>query len=188
MKRTRTHTLLRRAAVVTALVTATAIGAATALAAPEAPDVPSDIAVEAGHKLFLVGHAVGVQIYRCDAVPGGHRWNFVAPRADVYDDAGKLLMTHFAGPTWQARDGSYVKGMADRRYEVVGTIPWLRLARATSAAGADGDRLKGTTFIQRIATTGGLAPAAETCNAGTAGNLHESGYTADYTFWKAIGD
>ena len=46
-----------------------------ALAGPEAPDVPGKIAVPAGNKLFLVGHAVGVQIHSCDAVPGGYRWN-----------------------------------------------------------------------------------------------------------------
>ena len=35
-------------------------------------------------------------------------------------------------------------------------IQWLLLARASSAAGADGDRLTGTTHIQRINTVGGL--------------------------------
>jgi hypothetical protein len=54
-----------------------------------------------------------------------------------------------------------------------------------SAAGPDGDRLAGTEYIQRIATTGGLAPAASTCNAETAGDEAEIPYTADYVFWKA---
>jgi hypothetical protein len=34
-------------------------------------------------------------------------------------------------------------------------IPWLRLSAASTAAGPDGDRLVDTTYIQRIATTGG---------------------------------
>jgi hypothetical protein len=55
-----------------------------------------------------------------------------------------------------------------------------------STAGDDADRLAGTTFIQRIATTGGLAPAAALCNAVTVGNRVEVPYTADYTFWKAV--
>ena len=64
-------------------------------------------------------------------------------------------------------------------------IPWLRL-KATPTT-IDGDRLAGTTYIQRIATTGGLKPAAEDCNATTAGTAREIPYTADYLFWKAHG-
>lgn len=155
-------------------------------AGPQAPEVPDKINVPDGHKLYLVGHAVGVQIYACNAVSGGYRWDFVAPRAELYDDSGKLLTTHFGGPTWQARDGSKVVGQVDRRETVDATaIPWLRLSAASTAIGPDGDRLAGTTYIQRIATTGGLAPAAASCNDGTAGDVEEVQYTADYTFWKA---
>ena len=67
-------------------------------------------------------------------------------------------------------------------------IPWLLLSAASTASGPDGDRLAHTTFIQRIATTGGLAPAAAGCNAGTAGTSAEVPYTADYYFWKATGN
>lgn len=63
----------------------------------------------------------------------------------------------------------------------------MRLAAASTAAGADGDRLVATTYIQRISTTGGLAPAAADCNADTAGTMEEVPYTADYYFWKAVG-
>ena len=56
--------------------------------------------------MFLVGHAVGVQIYSCNATASGFAWGFVAPRADLYGDNGKLVATHFGGPTWRARDGS----------------------------------------------------------------------------------
>jgi hypothetical protein len=65
-------------------------------------------------------------------------------------------------------------------------IPWLQLAVASTAAGPDGDRLVNTTFIQRIATTGGLAPPAAECNTTTAGTEAEVPYTADYYFWKRI--
>jgi hypothetical protein len=65
-------------------------------------------------------------------------------------------------------------------------IPWLLLS-ATSTAGPDGDRLLGTTFIQRINTTGGLQPPAAECNAGTADKVVEVPYTSDYFFWKATG-
>src|SRR3954454_15209819 len=69
---------------------------------PPVPDVPADIKVPDGNKLFLVANATGVQIYTCTATG----WTFVAPRADLFDDNGKLIITHFAGPTWESKDGS----------------------------------------------------------------------------------
>jgi hypothetical protein len=157
-------------------------------AEPAEPAVPPEIAVEAGNKLFLVGHAVGVQIYRCNATPSGHRWGFVGPRAELYGDNGKLITTHFAGPRWQANDGSTAVGSLVRPVVVDPTaIPWLLLS-ASGTPGPDGDRLAHTTFIQRTATTGGLIPPADECNAETAGTENEVPYTADYYFWKATGD
>ena len=153
-------------------------------AEPSGPDVPSTIAVEPGHQVFLVGHAVGVQIYACD----GERWSFVAPRADLYGSNGKLVTAHFGGPTWQARDGSTVRARRDGDFTPDPTaIPWLRLATTATTAGPDGDRLGATTFIQRTATTGGLQPPAEECHAMAAGTVEEVPYTADYHFWKATG-
>ena len=159
-----------------------------AQAGPPAPPVPAEIVVPEGHKPFLVAHAVGVQIYRCDVVSPSYRWNLVAPRADLYADNGKLVATHFGGPTWLARDGSRVVGQVDKRATVdPSAIQWLRLSATSATAGADGARLAGTTFIQRIKTTGGLAPAPTECNASAVGETAEIPYTADYVFWKATG-
>jgi Protein of unknown function (DUF3455) len=156
-----------------------------AQAGPPSPTVPDEIQVLDGNKVFLVGHAIGVQIYSCN----GSTWSFVAPRANLYGDNGKLIITHFGGPTWQAKDGSKVVGKLEASVTVDSTaIPWLRLAAASTAAGPDGDRLLDTTYIQRIATTGGLAPPAAECNAATAGTRVEVPYTADYYFWKRTGD
>jgi hypothetical protein len=66
-------------------------------------------------------------------------------------------------------------------------IPWLRLKATSTSAGPDGDRLLKTAYVQRINTTGGLAPAAADCNAATAGAQVEVPYTADYYFWKETG-
>jgi len=114
----------------------------------------------------------------------------VAPRAKLYDDKDDLLATHFGGPTWQAKDGSCVVGRVENRVTVDPTaISWLRLAADAKGAGPDGDRLAATTSIQRIATVGGLLPAASACNAETVGIVEEVPYTADYYyFWKATGD
>lgn len=153
-----------------------------AMAGPSAPDVVDGIAVEDGNKPFLVGHAVGVQIYRCN----GASWGLYAPRANLYGDNGQLIATHFAGPSWQAKDGSKVVGRRIKDPITVDptAIPWLLIEPTSVTAGPDGTRLGGTTFIQRIATVGGLAPAASTCNPDTAGAETEVPYTADYVFWK----
>jgi Protein of unknown function (DUF3455) len=181
---------LERVLLLTAIVAAAAawplVQAATA--GPTAPAVPREIQVPDGNKVFLVGHALGVQVYSCDGTPSGYRWVFVAPRANLYGDNGKLLATHFAGPTWQAKDGSHVIGRVEGRATGDPTaIPWLRLAALSTAPGTDGDRLVRTTYIQRISTTGGLAPAAADCTADTARTTEEVPYTADYYFWKAVG-
>jgi hypothetical protein len=172
------------------IVAATAVLtlAQVAQAGPPPPVVPGEIQVPEGNKVFLVGHAVGVQIYSCNATSSGFVWGFVAPRANLFDDHGKLIITHFAGPTWQAMDGSMVVGKVEKMVTVDPTaIAWVLLSAASTAAGPDGDRLVATTFIQRIATTGGLAPPAADCNAATVGAVAEVPYTADYYFWKKMG-
>jgi hypothetical protein len=178
--------LIRSRRLLAGICAATAVAPAGALAGPPAPDVPTDIAVTGAHKQFLVGHAVGDQIYTCTAVPGGYAWSAATPRADLYDDRGNVIIRHYGGPSWQAKDGSAVVGRRDSGVSVDPTaIPWLKLSAASTSAGSDGARLAGTTFIQRIATTGGLVPAAYECNALTAGGKAYVPYTADYVFWKA---
>jgi hypothetical protein len=181
MRLTRPRLLI--AGVLAAAATALPLAAA-AQAEPVEPAVPPEIAVPEGNKLFLVGHAVGVQIYTCNATPAGYAWGFAGPRAELYGDNGHLIATHFAGPTWLAVDGSKAVGSLVRPAPVDPTaIQWLLLA-ASGSSGPDGDRLAQATFIQRIATTGGLMPPAGACNASTAGTTNEVPYTADYYFWK----
>ena len=154
-------------------------------AAPkEGPTVPNEIAVPGGNKLFLVGHATGVQIYTCNNGvwgPGS------TPRATLVDDKQKVVATHFAGPTWQARDGSTVVGARKNGVNApdpTKAIPSLLLSATSTAAGPDGDQFVKTTFIQRVNTNGGVAPTAS-CTA--ADKPVEVPYTADYYFWKATG-
>ena len=144
------------------------------------PQVPTDIAVPEGNKAFLVGHAVGVQIYTC----GASGWGTSVPRANLYDDRGRLIVTHFAGPSWRAKDGSTVTGAVETRVTVDPTaIPWLRLKATPTVPGRLGqhhvhpaDRHQGRPL-----------PAAADCNAQTSGTVKEVPYTADYVFWKAKG-
>jgi hypothetical protein len=154
---------------------------------PLEPVVPAEIRVPPGNKAFLVGHAVGVQVYECASGTAGFEWRFVEPRAKLFDSFGNLIIAHFGGPTWQARDGSRVVGRLERSVTVNRqSIPWLLLSRASSAPGpAGGDLLVDTTFIHRISTRGGLAPSVAFCNKLTLGAKVQSPYTADYVFYKA---
>jgi hypothetical protein len=183
------HPKLRAAlACLTAAIACLTLFSAAASARSDDPVVPDRIQVtEPGQKPFLLAHAVGVQIYACSTTPDGPKWRFVAPRADLYGDGGQLIATHFGGPTWQAKDGSWVKAQRVDGVTVdPSAIPWLLLKATVKAAGPDGDRLAGTTYIQRIATTGGLEPAAAECNAEAIDTVREIPYTADYRFWKAL--
>ena len=165
-----------------AAVLAAGVAVSAANAQPSAPEVPGTLVPPAGNKVYLVTHAVGVQIYRCDA--GAGSWMLVAPRANLYGDNGNFVGSHFGGPTWQARDGSYVTGTKKAEASVdAGAIDWLLLEKRTRSVGLGGDRFADTTFIQRVATTGGRAPAPAECD--VEGETAEIPYTADYYFWKA---
>jgi hypothetical protein len=62
-----------------------------------------------------------------------------------------------------------------------GNIPWLLLEKGVTGVGADGDRLTATTWVQRLNTVGGVAPAG----ACTPGDRAAVPYAADYAFWRA---
>jgi len=164
-----------------AALAALSLVAQAALAGPPSPTgVPDEVQVDVGNKVFLIGHGVGVQIYTCD----GSVWSAAVPRAKLYDDNGKLIISHFAGPSWEAKDGSKAVGTVVNKVIVnERAIPWVLLSAATTP-GLDGDRLVDTTFIQRTNTTGGLTPPAADCDAATAGTVVEVPYTAEYVFWK----
>jgi FtsP/CotA-like multicopper oxidase with cupredoxin domain len=177
------HTLAHAAATALAFA-ALAVPAQLATAAPSAPEVPATLVPPAGNKLYLSTHAEGVQIYRCNAVTAS--WTLDGPRADLYAANGKQLGTHYAGPSWEARDGSVVTATRVDGVNMDPTaVDWLLLAKKTTTVGADGDRLAATTFIQRVDTTGGRAPASTECD--VTGEIAEVAYTATYHFWKAAG-
>jgi hypothetical protein len=164
--------------------------AASARPAPQtAPGDPLDPRTYApDSRLFLVVHAIGVQKYTCQA---SGTWLFTDPEATLYKTTGvsKPIGTHFLNfatgrPVWQFKDGSSVE--AARKASASGgsgNIAWLLLQQAATTAGSDGDRLSSTTWVQRLNTSGGVAPAG-TC---TPGDNVAVAYTTDYVFWKATG-
>lgn len=153
----------------------------TALSAHCDPPVPAVLAVPEGHRFAFELDAIGVQIYQCQATAAGsHAWVFQAPEADLLRRK-RIAGHHYAGPTWEATDGSTVVGARLASYAAdASAIPWL-LLQATS--NSDKGRMSDVSFIQRLDTVGGLAPAAG-CDAEHVGELADVEYTATYRFYE----
>jgi hypothetical protein len=147
------------------------------------PDVPENLNVPAGERVFIHAHAKGVQIYSCAAgTDGKYAWTLKAPKAELFDEQGKLIGEHFAGPTWKLKDGSEVTGKAVAKHDApkAGAIPWL-LVTVTGHKGSGA--LESVTTIQRVNTEGGVVDAAKSCDASKNGTESESSYSADYYFY-----
>ncbi|MEY4581608.1 MAG: hypothetical protein RL701_6311 [Pseudomonadota bacterium] len=147
------------------------------------PKTPPELAVPAGNFLGLYRKGVGVQIYVCNAVEAGFAWTLKAPEADLLFPGKRVVGSHYAGPTWEARDGSTVVGSRLAGVTVDATaIPWI-LLQASSHSGRG--VMSRVSYIQRLNTQEGLAPTSG-CNAETVGTTTNSHYTADYFFYYPI--
>lgn len=155
---------------------------AAALAAT--PDAPEAVRPPAGHKMTLHTVGTGEITYECRLKAGTadtHEWAFVAPVATLTDKSKKPVGKYYAGPTWEAADGSKVTGKQVATAPAApGNIP-LQLVKAEPATG-DG-AMSGVTYIQRLNTKGGVAPA-DPCTAATVGAKKQVSYRADYLFYK----
>jgi hypothetical protein len=147
------------------------------LSAQNAPTIPDNLKAPAGANLILRANAAGDQIYVCD----GSGWTFSRPDAKLFDEMGKQIGTHFAGPTWEYSDGSRVTGKAIANATPdPKSIPWLLL----EARGHEGNGLfNNVTGIQRIETKDGTAPAGG-CDAAHKGQEARAHYTATYLFYS----
>lgn len=173
------------------------------------PPLPAGLApVPAGNKVFLVGHATGTQNYVCRPSGAGVAYILFTPEATLFGDAGGQVITHYFSPnpfepntdpkvvadgmiraTWQYRDTSTVWAKVHQPNGAVtvdpNAIAWLLLDVVGAQNGpTGGDKLTATTFIQRLNTTGGLAPSTGCSSLTDVGNQAFVKYTADYFFYK----
>lgn len=147
------------------------------------PEVPEDLKPPVGEEVVLRAHAKGAQIYSCTAgADGKYAWTLKAPKAELFDDQGKSIGEHFAGPTWKLNDGSEVRGKAVAKHDSpkAGAIPWL-LLNVTGRKGSGA--LERVTTIQRVNTEGGIADTTKVCDTSKSGAESESAYSADYYFY-----
>ena len=137
-----------------------------------------EVSVPDGHEQAFKLFAEGVQIYTWT----GTNWLFRAPEADLYDASRTCVGKHYKGsqgPVWEATDGSKVVGSVVAKAAAYhsNSIPHL-LLKAVSSTG--NGAFSGITFIQRVNTEGGVAPA----NPGNAiGQEARVPYHAEYVFY-----
>jgi hypothetical protein len=165
----------------------TSSAAPVSTAAAPVPSLPPELehALPSNDKLKVVLNAKGVQIYSCSPKPdepSAFEWKLKAPEADLFDDHGQKVASHFAGPTWQAMDGSKVVGTVASKLDSPDphAIPWLLLS-ATPAAetGLFGDVVN----VARVDTNGGKAPK-EGCDSSHVANEIRVPYSAKYRFYS----
>lgn len=187
---------LRAAAAGVAAALAVGVAAVTATAASATPagsagtDSAADSAATAGLRAgnipnpgpgFRIKFAYwvkqGVQTYTCDATGA---WGAKStPEATLYPYGFLPPVHHFAGPRWQAKDGSTIVGAVAQTVPKDGTIPWL-LLNVTAHEGG-GKQFADVTHISRVHTRGGVVPTG----ACTPGETEDVPYGADYVFWTA---
>jgi hypothetical protein len=178
---------------------------AMAQPAVEVPTVPPGLDAPAGHEPFFKAFALGTQNYICLSTASGIAWRFLGPQATLYQtfkgEPRQQLATHFLSrnpvdganrPAWQhSFDTSRVWGRVltsstDPAFVEPGAIPWLLLEAAGTDVGPTGGiQLAQTTFIQRIGTHGGVAPATGCSDAAQVGAVALVPYTTDYVFYRA---
>jgi len=171
---------------------ATAIAATVLLSAcASAPTfnqqaLPATVQVPAGHKVAMETVGAGDITYECKLKKDSadqFEWTFIGPDAQLTDRGGMHVGKYFGPPaTWQANDGSKVTATQLAVAPAgTGNIP-LQLVKANPAMG--NGAMTGVSYIQRVATKGGVAPATS-CGAANAGAQEKVQYRADYIFWKA---
>ncbi len=139
---------------------------------PSLPDL-TVLAVPADQVLAFRARARGVQIYPCD--PQTHTFGAARPEAILVTDHGDIIH-HFKGPTWQAADGSQVVGTVVHKTPAPDpdAIPWLLLS--TTPGGTPDGMLSRVSFIQRVYTKYGNAPAGGCSSAAETPVLYEAEY------------
>jgi len=172
------------------------------------PPVPVNLQVPAGNIVFLKGQAQGTQSYVCLSSPSGVSWTLFSPQATLFFNFEWIgrqnrqqIITHFLSPnpneggtprvTWQSTlDTSAVwakpvQGSGDPDYVAADAVPWLLLQRVGSQRGpTGGEILAKTTYIQRLSTSGGVAPLTGCSQPENLGSTALVPYTADYFFFK----
>jgi hypothetical protein len=176
-------------AMLSILLSFASVGVADSNYDSRAPDVPETLKVPEGYKVSFHAYATGFQSYVATPSPNDPTklvWTFTGPQAVLMDSDGKVVGIHYAyagpaRPAWESESGSLVVGSRTVAPVIVDptAVPWLVLDGIQS----EGPGIfEGTTHIQRVNTTGGLAPATPPTHLGQEARV---AYTAEYYFYRA---
>lgn len=167
---------------ISALLTMAALFFASAEVSQAAEAIPAALQPPAGYTIAFKAKATGVQVYTSKADGAALKWTFEAPLAELTETHGNTLH-HYAGPSWEAADGSKVTRDAATPVasipatRAIADIPWLLVkVVADPAAGV----LSKVAYVQRISTQGGAAPDKPPVRVGTTVGVP---YTATYVFY-----
>jgi hypothetical protein len=143
----------------------------------------------------------------------GFAWILFTPQATLFQDNDRQIIHHFFSPnpeednanpgvvadgmiraTWQdSRDTSTVwakvsqsaTSSTDPDFVAPGAVAWLLLEVVGAQDGPTGGKtLTETTFVQRLNTSGGVAPSMGCTSSADVGGEAFVPYTADYFFYK----
>jgi hypothetical protein len=150
--------------------------------------IPDTLQVPEGNRFVLQTYAKGVQIYQVKQTsiePATYAWVNIAPSATLYakSDFTNEVGTHYGGPSWEFTKGLYKgeKVVGTKKSGIVqdpSAVPWL-LLQAVDALSSPGNKI---TYIQRVCTTGGLAPSTPATESNL-GQMQNVPYTAVYLFY-----
>ena len=182
-------TVLKTSLAVSGLMVLAACASSTGSSKPTYSQtmLPDAVKVPAGHRVAMETVGVGQITYECRAkkdAAGQFEWVFAGPDAKLNDRQGKQVGRYYGPPaTWESQDGSKLTATQLAVAPAgAGNIP-LQLVKANPAMGQG--VMQGVTYIQRVATQGGVAPSSA-CSAANLGGKQIVNYQADYIFWKAV--
>ncbi len=145
-------------------------------------------------------------------------WTLFTPEATLFRGSDNQIITHFFAPNpcepntntrvvangtiraaWQTSNTSTVWAAADPAHTATsttdpdfvkqGAVAWLRLTVVGAQDGPSGDdTLSETTFVQRLNTSGGVAPSTGCSQLADVGKQAFMPYTADYFFYAGPGE
>ena len=147
--------------------------------------LPAAVRVPPGNRVAMETVGVGEIAYQCRAKQGAegtYEWTFAGPKATLTARDGTPVGSYYGPPaTWESKDGSKLTGtQVGVAPAGPGNIPH-QLVKANPAVGKGA--MTGVTYIQRVATQGGVAPMLP-CTAANAGFNEIVKYQADYIFWS----
>jgi len=162
---------------------ASLIAAALSLLPLNAQQPASSIDPPANARVVLQAKGEGFQIYTCSTAQAGLKWTLKAPDAKLLDASGKVIGSHFAGPTWKLTDGGQVQGelIASQPSPETNSVAWLLLRAKTGTATGS---LSTVALIRRTETHGGAAPTTGCQIPSDVGKTAQIPYTATYTFYS----